>query len=649
MIVQSSLDQLLNAVSIEDVVGDYVSLKRSGSRYKGCCPFHDEKTPSFVVTPSIGIYKCFGCQKGGNAIQFLMDVENLSFVESARNLAKRYGVDLMETTSENQDVYQEQQRQKESLQAAVDFAQQFFVDQLFDTDEGKSIGLPYFKERGFTVDTIKKWGLGYSPESWEALAKTAHGKGFNPEVMVKAGLLKLRDNGTHYDLFRYRVMFSIHAVTGKVIGFAGRKMSSTDPSPKYVNSPETDLYKKSDVLFGLYQAKSAMKKFDKVFMTEGYTDVITLHQSGIENVVASSGTALTPGQIKLLKRFTNNVTVVYDGDMAGIKASIRGIDLLLQEGLNVRVVPLPEGQDPDSYCQALGGEGFLNYINANEETFIFFKAKLLIDDTKNDPLRKSDAVREILKSVALINDPLKRSALSQQLASICDIDQATLLQELSVLLKQQQVKERQDFVKEVAAAIDSSGGVVFSPEGEVQERIRVNLLEHRDQELALFRLLLLYGELAFSEDNQSVFDFVWGELQGDPNLAMEDALAKKLQTEIENHGGWPGAQHFIHHLDTEISAWAAGVLADGHSLSPAYAENYIDVLDEAMAYKEQVINMFLHLRRKKVDAMIENLLEMFKEEGVEAESVDLMMEYLSELNALKQQIAIKLGNSVSRI
>ncbi len=648
MIVQSSLDQLLNTISIEDVVGDYVSLKRSGSRYKGCCPFHDEKTPSFVVTPTIGIYKCFGCQKGGNAIQFLMDVENLSFVEAARNLAKRYGVDLMETTSENQDVYQEQQRQKESLQAAVDFAQQFFVDQLLDSEEGKSIGLPYFKERGFTVDTIKKWGLGYSPESWEALAHASHSKGYNAEVMVKAGLLKQRDNGSHYDLFRYRVMFSIFAVTGKVIGFAGRKMSSTDPSPKYVNSPETELYKKSDVLFGLYQAKNAMKKLDKVYMTEGYTDVITLHQSGIENVVASSGTALTPGQIKLLKRFTNNVTVVYDGDMAGIKASIRGIDLLLQEGLNVRVVPLPEGQDPDSYCQALGGEAFLEYINSHEETFIFFKAKLLIGDTQNDPLRKSDAVRDILRTVALISDPLKRSALSQQLASICDIDQATLLQELSILLKQQQVKERQDFVKEVSAAIDASG-VAFHPDGDVSERIRVNLLEHRDQELALFRLLLLYGENEFSSADERVFDFVWGEMQGDPNLAMEDPLAKKLVSEIETTGGWPGAQHFIHHLDTEIAAWAAGVMADGHPLSPAYKDNYIDVKDEATAYKEQIVNMFLHLRRKKVDAMIENHLEMIKQEGSDSESFELMMEFLTELNEIKRQIAQKLGNSVSRI
>ena len=647
MIVQSSLDQLLNAVSIEDVVGDYVSLKRSGSRYKGCCPFHDEKTPSFVVTPTIGIYKCFGCQKGGNAIQFLMDVENLSFVEAARNLAKRYSVDLMETTSENQDVYQEQQRQKESLQAAVDYAQQFFVDQLFDTDEGKSIGLPYFKERGFTVDTIKKWGLGYSPESWEALASAAHKKGYNAEVMVKAGLLKLRDNGTHYDLFRYRVMFSIHAVTGKVIGFAGRKMSSTDPSPKYVNSPETDLYKKSDVLFGLYQAKNAMKKLDKVYMTEGYTDVITLHQSGIENVVASSGTALTPGQIKLLKRFTNNVTVVYDGDMAGIKASIRGIDLLLQEGLNVRVVPLPEGQDPDSYCQALGGDAFQDYLNGHEETFIFFKAKLLISDTQNDPLRKSDAVREILKSVALITDPLKRSALSQQLASICDIDQATLLQELSVLLKNQQAKERQDFVKEVSAAIDASG-VAFNPDGEVHEMVRLNLLNHRDQELALFRLLLLYGEEKLS-DETTIFDFVWGELQSDANLSLDDDLAIKLSLEVETHGSWPGAQHFIHHLDSEIAAWAAGVLADGHTLSPAFAENYIDVTQESEVPQDQVLNMFLHLRRKKVDALIENHLSMMKEPENTEEDLSMMMEFLIELNEVKRQIAEKLGNSVSRI
>ena len=648
MIAPSSIDQLINSVHIEDVVGDYVSLKRSGSRYKGCCPFHDEKTPSFVVSPTMGIYKCFGCQKGGNAIQFVMDIENLNFVEAAKSLAKRYNIELIETNVENQDVYQEAQRAKESMQAAVDFAQQFFSDQLFNTEEGKSIGLPYFKERGFTVDTIKKWGLGYSPESWEALAKVSHNKGYHSEVMVKAGLLKVRDNGTNYDLFRYRVMFSIFAVTGKVIGFAGRKMSSTDPSPKYVNSPETELYKKSDVLFGMFQAKNAVKKLDKVYMTEGYTDVITLHQSGIENAVASSGTALTPGQIKLLKRFTINVTVVYDGDMAGIKASIRGIDLLLQEGLNVRVVPLPEGQDPDSYCKELGGERFQKYIDENEETFIFFKAKLLIDETKNDPLRKSDAVRDILKSLALINDPLKRAALAQQLAGICEMEEAVLVQELAKLVKQQQAKENQEFEKEVKSAIEGAGASFGFVEGG-SGALRVNLLDHKEQELAVFRILLLYAEQSFVEE-KSVFDFVWEELAQDELIDFVHGLCVKLEQEVQSQTGWPGQNYFVHHIDPEIAAWAAGVLAEGYPLSQAYADNYIDVKDESLSYREQVVNVFLHLRRKKLDARIEEHLELIKENpDVADEDMMVMMEYLKDLNQLKREIALKLGNSVSRI
>ena len=337
MITEQSIQQLLSVVPIEDVVGDYVQLRRSGSRFKAPCPFHDEKTPSFVVSPTMGIYKCFGCQKGGNAIQFLMDVENLSFIESAKNLAARFGVTLEETGGGlDREQYQEQQLKRESIQAAVDFAAEFFQQQLSDTEEGQSIAMPYFRERGFTQETIRKWQLGYSPESWEAFVQAAKAKGYKTEFLLDAGLIKPRDNGTHYDLFRHRVIFPIHSVVGKVIGFGGRKMSSTDPSPKYVNSPETELYKKSDVLFGLFQAKNAIKKLDKVLLCEGYTDVITLHQAGIENVVASSGTALTPGQIKLVKRFTHDVTVIYDGDAAGIKASMRGIDLLLEENLNVR-------------------------------------------------------------------------------------------------------------------------------------------------------------------------------------------------------------------------------------------------------------------------------------------------------------------------
>ncbi|MFZ9631426.1 MAG: DNA primase [Bacteroidia bacterium] len=641
MITQNSIEQLLNVVNIEDVVGDFVALKRSGPRYKGCCPFHDEKTPSFVVSPSIGIYKCFGCQKGGNAIQFMMDIENLNFVEAAKSLAKRFGVELEETHVENQDAHQEAQRQRESIQAAVDFAQGFFVSQLFDGEEGKSIGLPYFKERGFTVETIKKWGLGYSPESWEALAGHSKVKGFHAEVMVQAGLLKLRDNGTHYDLFRHRVMFSIYSVTGKVIAFAGRKMSSTDPSPKYVNSPETELYKKSDVLFGLFQAKNAIKKADKVYMTEGYTDVITLSQAGIENVVASSGTALTPGQIKLLKRFTDNVTVVYDGDAAGIKASIRGIDLLLQDGLNVRVVSLPEGQDPDSFCQQLGGDAFQAYLNENEQTFIHFKAKLLIDESKHDPLKKSDAVREILRSVSLITDGLKRSTLTRDLSQICEMEESVLVQELGHLIRQQKAKEEQAFVSQIAS-ITHEMGVGMPAPGEPAPT------EHH-QELAVFKLLLLYGNVALSEAGETVYTVMVEKVLNDPDLPFENDLAVRLISEAAQLEAWPEKEYFINHRDSEIAAWAAGVMADGHLLSKAFEDNYIDVSQPESNINEQVKNVILHLKRTKFDKTINAALELLKNPEITEEEMEEVLDYIKALNLRKKEIADELGNSVSWI
>ena len=641
MITQNSIEQLLNVVSIEDVVGDFVSLKRSGARYKGCCPFHDEKTPSFVVSPSIGIYKCFGCQKGGNAIQFMMDIENLNFVEAARSLAKRFGVELEETHIENRDAHQEAQRQRESIQAAVDFAQGFFVSQLFDAEEGKSIGLPYFKERGFTIETIKKWGLGYSPESWESLALHSKSKGFHADVMVQAGLLKLRENGTHYDLFRHRVMFSIYSVTGKAIAFAGRKMSSTDPSPKYVNSPETELYKKSDVLFGLFQGKNAIKKVDKVYMTEGYTDVITLSQAGIENVVASSGTALTPGQIKLLKRFTDNVTVVYDGDAAGIKASIRGIDLLLQDGLNVRVVSLPEGQDPDSYCQKMGGEDFQAYLNENEETFIHFKAKLLINESKHDPLKKSDAIREILKSVSLISDGLKRSALTRDLAQICEMEESVLVQELGKLLRQQKAKEEQAFVSQIASITHEMGVEMPAP-------AKPALKDHY-QEMAVFRLLLLHGNEVLKSEEKTVFAIMVEKVFNDPDLVFENELAIRLISEAAELEAWPEKEYFIHHRDNEIAAWAAGVLAGGHTLSKAFEDNFIDVSQPESTVSEQVKNVILHLKRKKYDRSIVDALALLDKPDILIEDVNELLDYIKELNIRKKKIADELGNSVSWI
>jgi len=452
--------------------------------------------------------------------------------------------------------------------------------------------------------------------------------------------LKLRDNGTHYDLFRHRVMFSIYSVTGKVIAFAGRKMSSTDPSPKYVNSPETDLYKKSDVLFGLFQAKNSIKKADKVYMTEGYTDVITLSQAGIENVVASSGTALTPGQIKLLKRFTDNVTVVYDGDAAGIKASLRGIDLLLQDGLNVRVVSLPEGQDPDSFCQKMGGDDFQAYLNENEETFIHFKAKLLIDECKHDPLKKSDAIREILKSVSLIADGLKRSALTRDLSQICEMEESVLVQELGKLLRQNKAKEEQAFVSQIASITHEMGVGMAAPAKPA----------HTDhyQEMAVFQLLLLHGNEAMDAE-KTVFAYLVEKVLNDPDLPFEDELAIRLIADAAQLEAWPEKEHFINHMDNDIAAWAAGILAGGHTLSKAFENNYIDVSQPESTVKEQVKNVILHLKRKKFDKSLNVALAMLENPEISAEEMIEVLEYIKAINLKKKEIADDLGNSVSWI
>ena len=436
-------------------------------------------------------------------------------------------------------------------------------------------------------------------------------------------------------------MFSIYSVTGKAIAFAGRKMSSTDPSPKYVNSPETELYKKSDVLFGLFQGKNAIKKVDKVYMTEGYTDVITLSQAGIENVVASSGTALTPGQIKLLKRFTDNVTVVYDGDAAGIKASIRGIDLLLQDGLNVRVVSLPEGQDPDSYCQKMGGEDFQAYLNENEETFIHFKAKLLINESKHDPLKKSDAIREILKSVSLISDGLKRSALTRDLAQICEMEESVLVQELGKLLRQQKAKEEQAFVSQIASITHEMGVEMPAP-------AKPALKDHY-QEMAVFRLLLLHGNEVLKSEEKTVFAMMVEKVFNDPDLVFENELAIRLISEAAELEAWPEKEYFIHHRDNEIAAWAAGVLAGGHTLSKAFEDNFIDVSQPESTVSEQVKNVILHLKRKKYDRSIVDALALLDKPDVLIEDVNELLDYIKELNIRKKKIADELGNSVSWI
>lgn len=638
MISPNSIDQLLNVVVIEDVVGDYVNLKRASSRFKGNCPFHDEKTPSFVVTPSLGIYKCFGCQKGGNAIQFLMDIENLSFSESARQLAKRYGIELVETNTGNNEEYLESQKLRESIQAVNDFAVKFFQTELTDSENGKNIALPYFRERGFTLETIHKWNLGFSPESWTAFYDAAKKAGFKDELLLEAGLIKQRDSDkSGYDLFRNRVIFPLISVSGRVVGFAGRIMGKLENAPKYVNSPETELYKKSDFLFALYQAKNSIKKQDKILLMEGYTDVITLHQSGIENAVASSGTALTPGQIKLLKRFTNNATVIYDGDSAGIKASLRGIDLLLAEDINVRVVPLPEGEDPDSYCKKLGPEAFQQYLIEAEKNFIFFKAELLLTAVQNDPIQRADAIKDILQSVAYVADALKRSELVKELVKICNVSEEVLTQELGKLLRTQVVLDKKELNSEVKIAIDA-----------FEQNKPTKHLSDKHQEYAFIRYLLLHAEKSFDED-QTVFDFAMTEYLDDSSIQFKEPLTVQFINTMINEEGqpqWPGIDYYLKLDNPEMSSFVAGVFSEDYQLSPAFEENFIYIKQEADNYRDDLISLFLNIRRTKIEEII---LEEQKKLLDEAENAEDVLEFLNFLNSKRKEIADVTGTVVSRM
>lgn len=635
MISPNSVEQLLSLAVIEDVVGDYVNLKRAGSRYKGLCPFHDEKTPSFVVTPTLGIYKCFGCQRGGNAIQFLMDVENMTFSEAARSLASRYGVELIETGQRDDEEYREKQLYRESIQAVLDYAALFFEKQLHDTDTGKNIGLSYFKERGFTAETIKKWRLGYSPEDWEAFTRQAQADGYKTEYLEAAGLIKKRDNGSYYDLFRNRVIFPLFSISGKIIGFAGRKMSSTDPAPKYVNSPETEVYKKSDNLFGIFQAKSSVKKHDKVLLTEGYTDVITLHQSGIDNVVASSGTALTVNQIRLLRRFTDNVTVIYDGDAAGIKASLRGIDLLLSEGLNVRVVGLPEGEDPDSYCAKLGSERFQEFLKGNEQNFILFKADLLLAEAGNDPIKKAEVTRDILDSVACMTDSLKQSSMLSELARVCKMEEEMLAAELGKILRGRYLKKDKEVIREVDQVLKSLPDTA------------PKTFDDSSQERMLMKLFMKFGDMPF-DDEQKVADVIINEIKAEEHFTFSDSACLILSDAIKEGqitGPLP-LQYFLQHPDADVARWAAGELCSSHDLSKAYEENYIYVKTEEENYRHELSSVLLHLRRRKLDSLIQNTMDSLSEPDID---IDDRLEYINFLNSLKLKLAGDIGMAAYRI
>lgn len=491
LISRNTIDQVFETARVEEVIGDFVQLKRAGSNMKGLSPFSDERSPSFMVSPVKQIWKDFSSGKGGNVVAFLMEHEHFTYPEAIRYLAKKYNIEIEETLPT--DAEKEEANEKESMYLVSEFAQQYFQRILVESEEGKAIGLTYFKERGFTNETIKKFGLGYSPAAWDAFTKEALGKGYRLEYLEKTGLSIVNEE-KQFDRFKGRVMFPIQSMSGRVLGFGGRILTNDKKAAKYLNSPESDIYHKSKVLYGIYHAKQAIAKQDNCFLVEGYTDVIQMHQSGIENVVASSGTALTSDQIRLVNRLTKNITVLFDGDAAGLRASIRGIDLILEEGMNVKVCSFPDGDDPDSFAKKTPREVLERYLHENAKDFIQFKASLLMNEAKNDPIKKADLIRDMVNSISKIPDRIKKEVYIQECARIMDISEAVLFNTLAQI-SQKEVSEANKKFKEEQKAFE----VVKTETAAVSKIDVLSLLER-----SVIEILLLYGNQMIDYDNVMV-------------------------------------------------------------------------------------------------------------------------------------------------
>ncbi|MBT8218869.1 MAG: DNA primase, partial [Bacteroidia bacterium] len=568
MISQNTIQRVFDTAQIEDVVEDYVVLKKRGANMIGLCPFHNEKTPSFTVSPSKNIYKCFGCGKAGNSIGFLIEHDSLSYPEAIKTLAKRYGIEIEESYQSDEE--REQQSHADSLYIINDFALEFFKNNLSNHDEGKTIALPYFRERGFTQDTIEKFELGYAIKGPTALKAAALDKDYNLDLMKEVGLISDRE----FDFFRERVMFPIHNLSGKVIAFGGRTLKKDKKIPKYINSPESAIYVKNKVLYGIYQSKTDIRKKDECLLVEGYTDVISLHQSGIQNVVASSGTSLTEGQIRLIKRNTENITVLYDGDLAGIKAALRGIDLILEQDMNVKVVLLPEDQDPDSYLKLVGKSEFELYIEEKAEDFIFFKTHLLKEDAASDPIQMTKVIEDIVSSISRIPNNLKRSLYIRECSNRLGIDEGILTTDVNKAIynftrqkrRQEEAEKRraqltsdQSFPSEEQPAYDPSYGEIAPNRDASVHRQKSYQISDEPQEKDIIRILICGGEAVFDEEaNLSVGQYVLSNMKDVVELFENSLYIKVLNIYIQRivDQKHTDLQTFINHTDPKISKLA---------------------------------------------------------------------------------------------
>lgn len=637
-----TVERIKHAADIVEVVGDFVSLKKKGANYSACCPFHNEKTPSFNVNPSRQIYKCFGCGAAGDSIKFVMDVDGIGYGEALRYLAGKYNIEIEEEELTDEETVR--QNARESLYIILNYAKNYYQHQLHNSDEGQAIGLSYFRERGFTNEIRKKFELGYSLDNWDSFSKEALEKGYSAEVLEKAGLLIHKEGSqtAGYDRFRGRVIFPIHNIAGKTIAFGARILKSDKNQPKYLNSPETEVYHKSEVLYGIFQAKNAIRHLEHCYLVEGYTDVISLHQAGIENVVASSGTSLTVEQIRLIGRFTPNITILYDGDMAGIKAALRGLDLVLEEGLNVSVVLFPDGEDPDSYVRRVGAEEFKSHLKKASKDFITFKTEILLQDAGNDPFRLAAVIQEVVNSIVKIPDAIKRQVFFHRTSEMMRVDEQMLITEGNKLLRKQhaakpterQPRQSNSEPDDLDALFSDGFGPgageptvnPFVPEEAAPEAFQRTKLHY--QEEAFVKLLVVHGTREL-EPSITVCQYVLEQIEG---IDLKDPVFHHLLTlfrENFNRKQVLPTNYFLQHHEADIRNLTIEWLTQKHELSELWKDKYeIYVPFETDVLDKTAFNNILRLKKAFIEEKMKVCLQQATQARTEEEQLAVMTEFM---------------------
>lgn len=639
MIDKATIDRIMDAANIVDVVSEFVTLRKAGVNYKGLCPFHNEKTPSFVVSPSKGYCHCFSCGKGGNVVGFIMEHEQMTYPEALRWLAKKYNIEIHER--EMTDDERREENERESLFIINEWALHYFQDNLLNTEKGQAIGMQYFRSRGFRDDTINRFQLGYAMPERDALARTALAKGFKEQYLIDTGLCYRKEDGTLQDRYHGRVIFPVHTVTGRVVAFGGRILENNKKLAKYVNSPESLIYHKSNELYGIYQAKHAITKNDRCYLVEGYIDVTSMHQSGVENVVASSGTSLTTGQIRLIHRFTSNITVLYDGDAAGIHASIRGIDMLLAEGMNVKVLLLPDGDDPDSFARKHTAQEFRDYIESHQTDFIEFKTNLLLRGV-TDPIKRSEAISSIVKSVSVIQDQITRATYITECAHRLGMNEATLINTANKFIRGE-IEEKQKEQRREEAKADT-------PVKPLQPLTPVS--QAPSVEFMLMQLVVRHGEEILYKDVEtddggkidlSVSQYISYDLGAD-NLRFKNDLYNRMLAEAVEHNndeGFKAETYFTHHPDIDISRTATDMVIDHFQLSKS-----LQVKHDEDTLRNQVEHLILDFR---MDYVEQHLKDLKREISLSINDTERMMRLMAEykdMQVIRNEIAKELGSDI---